>query len=337
MMGNISESSMRHGIHGPNDMHMVSPRRSMGSMGSMGHGGPYMVSGGRPPYQQGRYAPPQQTPGGPPHPHHHPRVSPEYEKEMIQGNSFHPRHPGPPQVYSPPPIGRSMSAAAEYELEQVLLERQRARNAMYQQGPPPGQHPQGQQHQPQQPSQQQQQVVQQQQQHPGPRGPGGSPALLGNGSERSMSSGATAMTADARGRYVPVDSPNTLASATNSVVTAALETLQREGDYEFDMSPREAMLRAVLHKRQQQRAAQQQHQAGGPPVQQHPQQQQQQGRPMMQQQPRGPPPPPNNGQGVFVDAGANNTTPPPPPPPQGRAVPHPPQPQQQPVYYARGM
>jgi hypothetical protein len=46
-------------------------------------------------------------------------------------------------------------------------------------------------------------------------------------------------------------------------MTAALEKLQREGEFDLDMSPREAMFRAVLHKRQQQLAAKQQHGSRG--------------------------------------------------------------------------
>jgi hypothetical protein len=154
-----------------------------------------------------------------------------------------------------------MSAAAEYELEQVLLERQRARAAMYRE--------------------------QQQQQGGGgappsrQQGGGGSPTMMmmGSGSERSLGTVGTSLSGpgphrfpgsgvsnnnspnvDNNGTGVASVSPNSLANTTNSVVTAALETLQREGgEYgELDMSPREAMLRAVLHKRQQQRNQQQQ-------------------------------------------------------------------------------
>jgi HSF-type DNA-binding len=281
MMGSLSESSSMRGSIPPGDtMHMISPRRSMGHPGGGGGGGPHFVhnhSGGRgipPPLYNGpppshynnmssnssRFPPqPQHTPGPPPGGRHHPRVSPEYEKEMIAGGGGGGGFPSrPPQVYSPPTIGRSMSAAAEYELEQVLLERQRARAAMYRE-------------------------QQQQQQQQGIPHRGVSPTMtMGNGSERSLGTIATGVSTGSRfpssnsniasnshRAASPIDnssSPSPLTNTTNSVVTAALETLQREGEYELDMSPREAMLRAVLHKRQQQRnQQQQQQQRGGPP------------------------------------------------------------------------
>lgn len=230
-MGNISESSMHRMISGDGmNLHMVSPRRSMGHA-------PSFLPGRSPHASQyaARYHP-HQTPGvsslGHSPPHRAPRVSPEYEKEMIGNSSAFSSRPGPPQVYSPPTIGRSMSAAAEYELEQVLLERQRAR--VYRE-------------------QQQLQAAQQQHYHNRPRGvsPSALSGPMGSSSERSMGSMSER-------RYSA--EPGFLAAATNSVVTAALETLHREGEYDLDMSPREAMLRAVLHKRQQQRAQQR---AGG--------------------------------------------------------------------------
>jgi hypothetical protein len=175
VMGSDSESSLRHP--------MASPRRSMGVTPS-----PY----GRPVY---RY----------PHVSPHPRVSPEYEKEMVRDGRVPPRAP---PVYSP----ASMSAAAaEYELEQVLLQRQQAR--LYRE-----------------------------------RQRGHSPSVMVDGSERSHPD---------RARY-PADM-----FGTNSVVEAALDTLQREGSVDLDMSPREAMLRAMLHKRQQQRQQQQSRGGGG--------------------------------------------------------------------------
>jgi hypothetical protein len=77
--------------------------------------------------------------------------------------------------------------------------------------------------------------------------------LLDPGSERSMDSLSDR-------RYGNGQSLFSSPADTNSI-TAALEKLQREGEYDLDMSPREAMLRAVLHKRQQQRAVQH-HRAG---------------------------------------------------------------------------
>lgn len=223
LMGGMSESSMYRKISGDGmDIHMVSPRRTMGHA-------PAFLPGRSPhssQYASGRY---HQTPGASSfgqNSHHAPRISPEYEKEMFGNSSaFQPRI-GPPQVYSPPTIGRTMSAAAEYELEQVLLERQRARM-----------------------HREQQQLYAAQQQHYQNRPRGVSPSALnasmGSSSERSIGSLSE--------RRYP-NEPNFLATTTNSVVAAALETLHREGEYDLDMSPREAMLRAVLHKRQQQRA-----------------------------------------------------------------------------------
>lgn len=214
-MTNLSESSMRH-----HDMHMVSPRRSMG------HSNPYMS--GRSP---GSYSSRYQTPMGA-----HPRVSPEYEKEMIGGGqaAFRPRPPAAAQGYSP--IGRSMSAAAEYELEQILLERQRARAAMYRDAPQPREV--------------------------------SPPSGMGGASERSMGSSLppSSQAPSGEGRR---GGDHLLSATTNSVVSAALETLQREGDYDLDMSPREAMLRAVLHKRQQQRQQRTVRPSGGYPPEAH--------------------------------------------------------------------
>ena len=201
LMGNLSEHSSTRPVS-LGEMHLMSPeRRGMTSPGY--HRSPPHAAYGRP----------------------YPRVSPEYEKEMMTQSAFrHPQHqaagrPGAPQVYSP---NGGMSAAAEYELEQILLQRQQARVAAYRQQQA---HPRGS-SAPSPPQQQKQ-------------GGGGVP--MGSASERSMGSGSD------RSRGDP--------TANSQAVAAALESLQRDGEYDLDMSPREAMLRAVLHKRQQQRAA----------------------------------------------------------------------------------
>ena len=196
VMGNLSESlvSSRH----VSEMHMMTPQRRMAPNS-------YPPHHTRSPY------------GGPRS--YTPRVSPEYEKEMMPGSAFRPSRPGPPQVYSPT-SSVGMTAAAEYELEQILLQRQQARAAVafrhqhHRNSPPVTGQPLG--------------------------------IPIGSESERSMGSGSN------RRGY-----SNDFINATTSsqAVTAALESLQREGDYDLDMSPREAMLRAVLQKRQQQRAA----------------------------------------------------------------------------------
>jgi HSF-type DNA-binding len=224
LMGNFSESSNRHhDFEHDMSVRMSSPRRSTGQSVPL-------YPGRTPHTSESRY-----------HTNHTPRVatsylppriSPESEREMMERSAFHSQLT-PPQVYTPPLIARTMSAAAEYELEQVLLERQRAR--MYRN------------------EQHNLQAVQHQQhlrsRHldvslPAPRIP------LDAGSERSMDS-FTERRHD--------NGQNFFASPTDShAVTAALEKLSREGEYDLDMSPREAMLRAVLHKRQQQRAAQHQ-------------------------------------------------------------------------------
>lgn len=196
VMGNLSEVSVssRH----VSDRHMMTPQRRM-------------ISGSYPPHHT-------RTPYGGPR-HYGPRVSPEYEKEMMPGSAFRPSRPGPPQVYSPTsPVG--MTAAAEYELEQILLQRQQARAAAA--------------------------FRHQHQRHSPPVGGHHLGMPMGTGSERSMGSGSD------RNPY-----SNDFLSATTSghVVSSALESLQREGEYDLDMSPREAMLRAILHKRQQQRVA----------------------------------------------------------------------------------
>ena len=197
VMGSLSEASVSS--RRVSEMHMMTPQRRM-------------APGSYPPHHT-------RTSYGGPRPYG-PRVSPEYEKEMMPGSAFRPSRPGPPQVYSPTsPVG--MTAAAEYELEQILLQRQQARAAAafrHQQqrnSPPVGGH-----------------------HHLG--------IPIGTGSERSMGSGSD------RSRY-----SNDYINVTTSghAVSSALETLQREGEYDLDMSPREAMLRAILHKRQQQRAA----------------------------------------------------------------------------------
>lgn len=223
IMGHLSEPPMHRNIISGDalDLHMVSPRPSME------RGLPFLSNHSPSLFRYPERYHLHQTPNHTPHQaqRHAPRISPEYEKEMIGSTSFHSRQA--PQVYSPPQIGRSMSAAAEYELEQVLLERQRAR--LYRE-------------------QQHLQAAQQQQLYQRSRGV--SPSVLSppmaSGSERSLGSMSERRYADS---YPP-------AASTTSVVTAALESLQREGEYDLDMSPREAMLRAVLHKRQQQRAQQ---------------------------------------------------------------------------------
>jgi hypothetical protein len=161
MLGPDGESSRYHHHH---HLPMVSPRRSMSS---------YARS-------------PSMHRGYPPHPMspYRAHVSPEYEKELIGKSAFR----------------SSRASAAEYELEQILLQRQQAR-LMYATRP--------ERHSP-------------------------SYSLLDT-SERSVSERSVA----------PL-------SSRDAVVEAALETLQRDGQYDLDMSPREAMLRAMLHKRQQQ-------------------------------------------------------------------------------------
>jgi len=195
MMTSLSESSRGGG--GLGELYMVSPQRRAGGgiPGYQGARSPHAYAASRP------YAP---------------RVSPEYEKEMMSGSAFRPSRPGPPQVYSPSnsDVG-GMTAAAEYELEQILLQRQQARVA-----------------------------AQYRQQGPSSR----TSPPMGSGSERSSGLGG----GSERSRY---SATTTNDLATSQVVTAALETLQREGESDLDMSPREAMLRAVLHKRQQQRQA----------------------------------------------------------------------------------
>jgi HSF-type DNA-binding len=223
LMGNFSESSNRHnGFNFDHDMSLLmnSPRRSMTHSVSLFHG--------RSPPDPSRFHHSRQTPGASSS-YLPPRISPESEREMMERSAFHARLT-PPQVYAPPRISRTMSAAAEYELEQVLLERQRAR--MFRNEQQRNLHA----------------VHQQQQQRshhvdiPIPN--------LDAGSERSMDAFADC-------RY---DNEQSLLSSPGnpSTVTAAFDNLRYEGEYDFDMSPREAMLRAVLHKRQQQRATHQQ-------------------------------------------------------------------------------
>lgn len=223
LMGNFSESSNRlPGLDFEHDMslRLSSPRRSIGQSASHFHG--------RSPMESNRYYL-NQTPRGTT-PYLPPRISPESDREMMERSAFHSRLT-PPQVYSPPLLSRTMSAAAEYELEQVLLERQRAR--MYR-------------------NEQQHHLQTSQQQHirshpvdlPLPS----SRIQLETGSERSMDSFSDR-------RYGSGQSFHS-SPADNSSIAVALEKLRREGEYDLDMSPREAMLRAVLHKRQQQRAVQ---------------------------------------------------------------------------------
>lgn len=193
VMGSLSEASVssRH----VSERHMMTPQRRM------------IPGSCYPPHHT-------RTPYGGPRPYG-PRVSPEYEKEMMPGSAFRPSRPGPPQVYSPTsPVG--MTAAAEYELEQILLQRQQARAAAA--------------------------FRHQHQRHSPPTHLG---IPMGTGSERSMGSGSD------RNCY----SNDFIATSSGHAVSSALENLQREGEYDLDMSPREAMLRAILHKRQQQRAA----------------------------------------------------------------------------------
>ena len=245
MMGSLSESSSsssRH--HHPMELqqqqHLMSspPQRGRPGYGSAHYPSP------SPPHRG--YGPRGPTPG---YAGGH-RVSPEYEKELMSSNAFRPqRAPGPPQVYSPSSSqtfgGGGLTAAAEYELEQILLQRQQARAAAAYR------------------AQQQQQGASSQQQRTSPpsqgipMGSGSERSSLGSGSEQASRGGGAGRSSEA----APVPPP------TDSTMAAALETLQRDMagggaaaaadfDYEhLDMSPREAMLRAVLHKRQQQRAA----------------------------------------------------------------------------------
>lgn len=244
MMGNRSEASMHRAPMHPDDFHLMSPRRSMG------HGVSF-AQGRSPHSSQYTSSPKFYSHHSPGHmaahvPHRRPhRVSPEYEREMLGQSSAFPSRPGPPQVYSPPSMGRTMSAAAECELEQVLLERQRARIYREQQHLQAIQ--QQQQHQKEHHNNQEQQTLI-------PRGSSSSSRMMMNsGSDRSAMSSMS-------DRRFP-EEPDYL--STDSAVNAALETLEREGDYDLDMSPREAMLRAVLHKRQQQRAQKRASSAGG--------------------------------------------------------------------------
>jgi hypothetical protein len=222
LMGNVSESSNSfYGLSMEENMsaRMSSPRRSANQVLSMYPGRTTQTT-------ESRLLPRAGTSYLPP------RISPESEREMMERSSFHSQL-APPQVYTPPLISRTMSAAAEYELEQILLERQRAR--IYRN------------------EQRNVQAIQHQQSlrsrhlellHPSTRIP------LETGSERSIDSFAERRYKNRQHFFPP--------SADSQVVTAALEKLTREGEYDLDMSPREAMLRAMLHKRQQQRAAQDQ-------------------------------------------------------------------------------
>ena len=230
LMGNSSESSKCGHVYDRDmDFHLVSPRRSI-SYGSS------LYAGRSPhPSESSRYlsyqTPRVSTSYLPP------RISPESEKEMMEKPTF-PTHSQlkPPQVYTPPLLGRTMSAAAEHELEQILLERHRAR--MYRE------HLQASSHH--------------QQFRRRPMNNVSVPVLgplLESGSERSgdclserhFSTGDSFLN-------LPPDSHG---------LTAALEKLQREGEFDLDMSPREAMFRAVLHKRQQQLASQHQRGSNG--------------------------------------------------------------------------
>lgn len=169
---------------------------------------------------------------------------------MMERSAFHAQL-SPPQVYTSPMISRTMSAAAEYELEQVLLERQRARMMRSEQ-----------QHQHHRASQQQQYPQGRHLDMPLPssrisahersRVPMQPPRIpLESGSERSLDSFADRRYSDnGHGFY---DSPTDA-----NAVTAALEKMSQDGEYDLDMSPREAMIRAVLHKRSQQKVLQSQ-------------------------------------------------------------------------------
>jgi hypothetical protein len=195
--------------------------------------------------------------GSPRHGHsnHRPRVSPDYERDMLGPNGFHhhgsnnngtPTRPGPPQVYSPPSIARTMSATAEYELEQILLERQRARRYREQQlGAAGGS-----------------QVPQMHHHHHQRHGSGNDPLRGGGGvpstpSRSSMSH--SERSSMSHNSLEPLDPSSEMRMSLGGVhfLDTFLDTLEQEGDYDLDMSPREAMLRAVLHKRQQQRAQKQ--------------------------------------------------------------------------------
>ena len=227
LMGNFSESSNRlPGFDFEHDMslRLSSPRRGIGQSASHFQGRSAMESN--------RYHL-SQTPRGA-IPYLPPRISPESDREMMERSAFHSRLT-PPQVYSPPLLSRTMSAAAEYELEQVLLERQRARMFRKEQ-----------QHHMQTP----QEHIRS---HPVDLPLPSARIQLEAGSERSMDSFSDR-------RYGNGQSFHS-SSTDTSPIAAALEKLRREGEYDLDMSPREAMLRAVLHKRQQQRSVQ--HQRSG--------------------------------------------------------------------------
>jgi HSF-type DNA-binding len=227
LMGDISDSKLSkhgYGYHQDMNFRMVSPHRSMSYGGSL-------YSGHSPhpnePVRYMSYQTPRANTSYIP-----PRISPESEKEMMKRKAF-PAQLKPPQVYTPLHHGQTMSVAAEHELEQILLERHRAR--MYREQLQASNR---------QPFRRRLTEVS----VPVP----GSPL---SGSERSgdrLSEGHVSM----QGSYLnlPPDS---------HAMTAALEKLQREGEFDLDMSPREAMFRAVLHKRQQQLAAKQQRESNG--------------------------------------------------------------------------
>jgi HSF-type DNA-binding len=252
MMHHHSEASMMHRRISGEEMALVSPRRSMGFLP---HGRSSMSSGSSP-YSSRFHTSPASSSymhGSSPrhgHSNHRPRVSPEYERDMLGPNGFHhhgsnnsgtPNRPGPPQVYSPPSIGRTMSAAAEYELEQILLERQRARRYREQQlGVAGSQAPQLHHHH---------------QRH----GSGSDPRSGGGPSMPSRSSMSHSERSSMSNSLEPLDPSSEMRMSLGGVnfLDTFLDTLEQDGDYDLDMSPREAMLRAVLHKRQQQRAQKQ--------------------------------------------------------------------------------
>ena len=224
LMGNFSETSSRNpGLDFAQDLslRMGSPRGSTGHSMSHFHG--------RSPMESSRYHL-NQTPRGSTH-YLPPRISPESDREMMERSAFHSRL-SPPHVYSPPLLSRTMSAAAEYELEQFLLERQRAR--MYRGD-----------HQPHHLHKIPQSNMR------------GHPVDVPLPSTRNQLEAGSERSADSFGdrRYGSGQIFHDAPADPGSIATA-LEKLRREGEYDLDMSPREAMLRAVLHKRQQQRAMQ---------------------------------------------------------------------------------
>lgn len=211
---------------------MVSPNRSMSYGGSLYSG--YSPHPNEPSRYMSYETPRTSTSYLPP------RISPESEKEMMKRKAFSTQLK-PPQVYTPPHIGQTMSVAAEHELEQILLERHRAR--MYREQLQASSHQQFQRRLPEASI-------------PIP----GSP--LESGSERSSDRLSQ--------RHVSIQDAYRSLPPDSHAMTAALEKLQREGEFDLDMSPREAMFRAVLHKRQQQLASKHQRGSNGTRTAMHP-------------------------------------------------------------------